>query len=294
LVSTALAIDLCGNWMQLNSGKCSTSNQCCGNQNTDTIPSCGCPPTLGGGSVVSQESYEFAGNNNYDATLMFATGNSCPLTYQSGTVLFAVDTQGIYTAMGDNTVLGNGWQKVMYTPQRFIATITKNNPSQANFFTPGTMVSGTLVGPCVNMNVLLNDPNRGCLCNGSWVAGGIANGATTSPTATRVINVSSCPPVNATTSSCPENFFFNRANRYGNARVSAYTTGANATRLLEITQPNLNQTEGYNDSVVYANFTADYSCPSTLNGSSPAGSSAGRADLELVPCFFALLLAILH
>jgi len=240
--------------------------------------------------VVSQETYQFAGDGNYDATLMFATGNSCPLTYQAGTLLFAVDTQGTYIVVGDNLVLGNGWQKVMYTPRDFIATITKNNPSQVGFFTPGQMVGGVLVGPCMNMNPYLNDPNAGCPCNGTWVAGSIASGATTS-SATRVINVTSCPPVNGT-SSCPESFFFNRGSKYGNARISNYTNG---TRLLEITQPVLNQTDGYNDSVVYANFTADFSCPTNINNSpTMAKSSAGQIDLGLVPCLVAILVAILR
>jgi len=301
-LAAASNISLCGNWMQLSSGRCSLANQCCSNLNTSTtIPTCGQPPTLASSSLISQETYQFAGDGNYDTTLMIATGQSCPLLYSSGTVLFAVDSQGTYTTLGDNTVLGNGWQKVIYTPQRFVATVAKNN--QASFFTPGQLVGSNLIGPCMKMDLYLNDLNAGCPCNGTWVAGIIPSGATTANN-TRIINVSSCPMVGSN-SSCPESFFFNQANRYGNARITNQT---NVTRLLEITQPLLNQTLGYNNSVVYANFTADYSCPAVLNNSAPSTapstapsiapsvnptrSSAGQSDLNFVLCL--LLAAILH
>jgi len=297
-VSGTANFSLCGNWAQLSSGRCSLSNQCCGNQNTTTtIPTCDQPPTLGTGSIISQETYQFAGDGSYDATLMIATGNSCPLTYSSGTVLFIVDTQGTYASLGDNTNIGNGWQKVVYTPTRFITTIAKNN--QPSFFTPGQLLGNNLVGPCLKMDFYLSDPNVGCPCNGTWNVGAVSNGTTSS--ATRVINVTSCPWVNSSnTSSCPESFFFNTANRYGNARITNQT---NTTRLLEITQPLLNQTLGYNGTVVYANFTADYSCPITINNSAPtpgttaptlARSSAGQTDLRAIPCFLGLVVAMLQ
>jgi hypothetical protein len=279
------AVSLCGNWQQLSVGKCSLTNQCC-NQDSKAIPSCDSdPPTLDTtSSIISQETYRFAGDGNYLVGLLIATGNSCPLTYTTGTVLFVVDTEGAYTVVGDNTDLGNGWQKVKYTPQRFVTTISKSN--QPSFFTPGKLVNGNLIGPCMDMKPYLSDANLGCPCNGTWNVGSIQTGTTSS--ATRFINVSSCP-----NSTCPESFFFNTAPKYGNARITN-TTNSTA-RLLEITQPDFNATIGYNNSAVYANFTADFSCPQTIkNTTAPTQSAAGHVALNLVPYLLAGIVGFVH
>jgi hypothetical protein len=211
---------------------------------------------------------------------MIATGNSCPLSYTSGTVLFVVDTDGAYIVVGDNTDLGNGWQKVKYTPQRFVTTIAKNN--QASPFTPGVQVGSILLGPCMLMQPYLNDLDVGCPCNQTWAVGGIQSG--TNSSATRTIDSSKCPLVNSTNgtmvTSCPESYYFNTSPKYGNARITNSTD--NRTRHLEITQPNLNSTIGYNNSVSYANFSANFSCPSTLNNNPPpTESAAGHVAFNL-------------
>jgi hypothetical protein len=248
--------------------------------------------------VISQETYQFAGDGKYAVTLMIGTGQSCPLTYSAGPTLFVIDIQGSYTSLGDNTDLGNGWQKVQYNPERFITTISKSN--QGNFFTAGVPFGAgglDLIGPCMKMEPYLNDPDVGCPCNGTWAVGGISAGATNSST-TRIINVTNCPMVNASAtngtlvSSCPESFFFNTRSKYGNLRITNQTNSTNGTyRLLEITQPQFNSTTGYNNSNVYANFTADFTCPSSITGNTlapTAQSSAVVAALNAVPYVFAM------
>jgi hypothetical protein len=291
-ISTVTATSLCGNWAQLQQGKCSLSNKCCQSSGTP-IPSCLSPLREDTLSIVSQETYKFAGDLKYGVELIIATGNSCPLTYYSGTSLFVTATEGAYVSLGDNNVLGNGWQKVQYTPQRFITSIIKNN--QASFFTNGVPfgVGGLdLIGPCVEMRTYLNDPNVGCPCNGTWTNSAFANGATNT-SATRVINATSCPLINGTNSSCPESFFFNTNLKYGSIRITNQTNSTNGTyRLLEITQPLFNSTLGWNNSVVYANFTADLTCPATLVSDSlaptAAQSPAARVACNAVPFLLAI------
>lgn len=272
LASTALAADstLCGDWAQLAPGKCSTTNQCCANQNnTASPPACVAPLTQASSSVTSQETYRFAGDGTYSVNLLIATGNSCPLDTTSGTVLFILDTRGTYSIVGNNTDLGGEWKKITYTPKNFSTTIVKSN--QASFFTAGQLVGSQYLGPCLKMSDYLNSLDYGCPCNGTWTVG-----------SNRTIDVANCPMVNGTNgsmvSSCPEQFFFNRAVRYGSIRVTNQT---NTTRLLELSQPLHDSVDGYNNSVVYATFTANFSCPSVLSPTA-AQSSAGAVFANLV------------
>jgi hypothetical protein len=228
----------------------------------------------------------------YGVELIIGTGNSCPLTTQSGTALFVTSTEGAYVSEGDNNNLGNGWQKVRYTPQRFITSIIKNN--QGSFFTSGVPFGPgglDLIGPCVEMRTYLNDPNVGCPCNGTWTSASFANGATNT-SATRVINAANCPLVNGTgsNSSCPETFFFSTNTKYGSIRITNQTNSTGGTyRLLEISQPMFNQTLGWNNSVVYANFTADFTCPSSLSGTAaPTQSPAACVACNAVPFLLAI------
>jgi hypothetical protein len=251
--------------------------------------------------VISQEGYQFAGDGKYAITLMIGTGNSCPLTYSSGPTLFVVDTEGSYTSLGNNTNVGGGWEKVQYNPLRFITTVSKSN--QGNFFTNGVPFGPdglSLIGPCMKMEPYLNDPNVGCPCNGTWAVGGIAAGATNSST-TRTINVSSCPLVNSTNgsmvSSCPESFFFDTRYKYGSIRITNQTNSTNGSyRLLEITQPNFNSSIGWNSSIVYASFTADFSCPSTIGDTKAptAQISSFGSVLNAVPYLVAVFFLAIH
>jgi hypothetical protein len=272
--SAVAATSLCGNWAQSSSGsKCSTSNQCCVPQDSGaTIPSCPANPVEEKTSMITEETYQFAGNGDYKVIFRVATGQSCPLTDTSGTVLFSVTTEGTYTREGNNTELGDNWEKVQYTPKRFVTTIVKNN--QASPFTNGVAKGDIFLGPCMLMTSYLNNLDVGCPCNDTWAATGVA----------RTIEVSKCPLVNSTNgssvSSCPENFFFNTASKYGNIRISNQTGGPNATtfRLLEITQPNFNSSLGYNTSTVYANFTADFECPSVINSTVTGAPTMAQSD----------------
>jgi hypothetical protein len=199
-------------------------------------------------------------------------------------VIVVVDTEGGYITSGDNTDLGNDWQKIKYNPQRFITTVAKSN--QESPFTGGVRVgsSSVTLGPCLDMDLYLNNKDVGCPCNGTWNVASIQSGATNS-SSTRAINASSCPKVNSTNgtmvTSCPESYFFNTAPKYGNFRITNSTD--NRTRFLTITQPNFNETIGYNNSVAYANFTANFSCPATLNNQPTAAptSAAGHVAFNL-------------
>jgi len=264
--SAAAAASLCGNWDKTSLGKCSQDNQCCIPANTDPIPSCPANPQPDSSSIITDETYQFAGDGAYSITVKVGTGNSCPLG-TGGTLLFQVVTEGSYFREGDNSNIGNGWERVRYTPNRFITTILKSN--QASPFTAGTQVGTKLLGPCAKMEVYLNDAKLGCPCNQTWAADSIA----------KVIDPSKCPTINGS-STCPEAYFFSNASRYGSIRLSNQTNGQNVTRLLEITQPYQNQSQGWNTSVVYANFTADFSCPSTINiTGSLAPSAYSAADI---------------
>jgi len=276
-------------------GKCSLINKCCQSAGTP-IPSCLTPLREDTISVISQETYKFAGDLKYAIELIVATGNSCPLDY-SGASLFVTGTEGAYVSAGDNLALGNGWQKVMYTPQRFVTSIIKNNQgSPFTFGVPFGPGGLDLIGPCMDMRTYLNDPVVGCPCNGTWTNSVFASGATNT-SATRVIVPSTCPLVKNSTngtlqSSCPESYYFNTNFRYGNIRITNQTNTTNGTfRLLEITQPMLNSTQGWNSSVVYLNFTADFSCPATLQPPSsqpPTQSPAAHVACNAVSFLFAI------
>jgi hypothetical protein len=202
-------------------------------------------------------------------------------------VLFVLDTEGTFTNLGNNTNVGGGWEKVVYHPVTFYATITKGGNGQETYF------SEPLIGPCLLMSDYLANEHYGCPCNGTWTSAAITSGTTSS--ATRVINATTCPMVNLTNgtrgSSCPENYFFRRADRYGSIRVTNVTNGTNGTRLLEITQPLLDNTSGWNNTLVYQSYTADFSCPSTINQNTtnPGKSTATRLELFVVPYFLALV-----
>jgi len=270
------ATNLCGNWQQLSVGKCSTA-VCCGNpNNTASPPSCLQPPTAGL-ALVNEETYTFAGDGNYDITVKIATGNSCPLG-TSGTILFTVKTTGSYVSSGANTIVNDNWQKVTYTPTKFIATIDKSN--KISFYRNGQIVGSPpqTIAPCMFMDDYMNNANYGCPCNTTWAPDGID----------REINVSSCPAVNGN-SSCPESYFFLRNLKYGNVRI---TNTTNNTRLLEITQPVTNQTAGWSSNVTYANFTADMSCPTSLTNRTYQ-SAAGHLTLALLPSFVAIATLVL-
>lgn len=271
--SAAAAVSLCGDWSQTSSGtKCSTSNKCCVPEDSGAvIPSCPTNPMEEKSSIITEETYQFAGNGEYKVIFRVATGQSCPLSDTSGTVVFSVITQGTYTREGNNTDLGGDWEKVQYTPQRFVTEIFKDN--QKSPFTNGVPMGGIFLGPCMLMTSYLNNLDVGCPCNGTWA-----------PAVEKIIEVSKCPLVNSTNgslvSSCPESFFFNTASKYGNIRISNQTSGPNATtfRLLEITQPMSNSTLGYNNSVVYANFTANFECPPAINTSITEAPTMAQSD----------------
>jgi len=235
------------------------------------------------GSITTQEDYLFAQDGKFYVSVKIGTGG-CPLDYTKATVLFIVDAEGSYTNLGNNTNIGQGWEKVVYHPTTFYATITKGGSGQPTYFTED------LIGPCMLMSQYLSNEEYGCPCNGTWTAAPITSGTTSS--ATRVINDTTCPMVNLTNgtrgTSCPENRFFNRADRYGSVRV---TNTSNGTRFLEITQPLLDNTSGWNSTVVYQSYSADYSCPSTIkkNDTSPTpGSSSATRLVFVVPYFFAV------
>lgn len=321
-VSTAAAASniLCADWQQYqgNSVKCSINTGCCNSQlyANSTVPQCNAnPPTLDAQSaIISQETYTVAGDGTYSVELLYATGNSCPLDSSSGTIFFRHVTTGTYAIVGNNSDVTGGWTKVQYHPQSFTTNVVKSNqpgPFQAGVFVSALNKS---LSPCMQLQDYLNNPAVGCPCNGTWTVN--------SP---RAINSSACPVLssnstsninatnatNATQSTCPEANFFNTFLKYGNVRVTntndtscaggnnfvgnstngTYTNGTYGCRILEITQPNTDSTFGFNNSVVYAAFIANQTCPSTIISSNntavptPAGAhynSAGRATLTAV------------
>jgi hypothetical protein len=287
-IAGVAAQSLCGNWAQVaNSGtKCSNTNQCC-EQTTDAIPRCNLPLVADQSSIITQEDYQFAGDLQYSITLRIATGQGCPLSDTSGSVLFQVQTEGTYSREGNNTEVG-GWEKVKYTPKRFVTTIVKNN--QPSPFTDGVASKALFLSPCVLMTTYLNDAVVGCPCNQTWTASGVP----------RTIEVSKCPMRNSTNgtmvSSCPESYFFNTANKYGNIRITNHTSpdGNSTTRMLDITQPNLNSTLGYGNPTLYASFSADFSCPSSIDSTNTtAPTPAPSGALIFTPSVFAVWLYLL-
>lgn len=289
--SAAAAYSLCGNWAQsAGATKCSINHQCCVDDGA-AIPSCtGNNPTIDtSGSLVTQEEYQFAGDGAYKVILRIATGQACPLSATSGTVLFSVETQGTFTREGNNTDLGNGWEKVRYTPTRFITTIVKSN--QDSPFKEGVPVNGgKFASPCMEMSMYLNNLEIGCPCNRTWAPDGIPQD----------IEIAKCPLMNSTNGSmvpsCPESYYFDTSSKYGNVRITNQTATAqngNATRLLEVTLPNTNMTLGYATSVSFANFTADDTCPQVIDGSSGAPTPAQSDAFVLGPSLiFAFIVAL--
>jgi hypothetical protein len=178
-----------------------------------------------------------------------------------GTVTTVIITRGTYTPGGNNTNLGDDWKELTYQPEIFEVTLAKVN--QPSFFTPGTRVAnGDQVGPCTELDDRFNNGSVGCPCGGNWTVTPFTNGVST---ATRTINKTSC--MENGTSTCPENFWFSLAPRYGSFRVRNSTD--NMARILEITRPLHNQSEGWNNSDVYANFTANHTCPARITGAAP-------------------------
>jgi len=297
---------LCGDWQQLVAGKCGLSISCCtvGSTNPDGTVVCATPLSVDKTTtIISQDNYQYASNGQYQETLMISTGNTCPLSYSQGGIVFVVDTYGTYTDLGVNGGVSGGWHKVTYTPQSVVTTITKNN--QVSFYTSGVLTSPTpsnpaaLVSPCMLMTDYFNDVNVGCPCNatGTWASGGgIVSGATTTASSRNITATyaAHCPLVNLTNgtnvSSCPENYFLNFSPKYGNALVNT----TNSTRTLEISQPVLNQSAGWSDTNIFASFTANLTCPASTTGGPTGRSSAGRVDV--FPHFFAvwLILATVH
>jgi hypothetical protein len=262
-----LASDLCATWMPTNGGgKCVPGQSCCA-QDASYPGNCTSPVTPLTSSFIAQEDYAFAFDGSYAVQFLIGTGN-CPLSTACSTLTTEVTTFGVYTAQGANNITGN-WTKLTYQPQTFEATITKTN--KACFFTPGYDIGGGAVaGPCINLQTLFNDPDYGCPCNGSWSVAPY-NGSGLSP-ASRTINKTACPAVNGS-SSCPENYFFSTSARYGNYRV--YNISNNTMRQLDITRPVFSQTAGWNDSIVYASFTANFTCPIAVTPTpQPVKSSA--------------------
>ena len=238
LVSIAAGANttLCGNWAQTPSGtnaKCSLANGCCNSKAselnfTDSPPSCLNPTLDAATSLITQETYRFAGDGNYSVSLKIATGNSCPLDATSGTVLFSMDTQGTYELMGNNTNLGGDWTKIKYTPKKFLTGIIKNN--QASFYTMGQMVGSKMLSPCMLMSEYMNNAEYGCPCNDTWAVGTERN-----------IAPGDCPTNNGS-STCPEAFFFNRNPRFGSIKIMNITN--DTMRQLDLTQPMFDQTQG--------------------------------------------------
>jgi hypothetical protein len=226
-------------------------------------PGCQIPLSLVQQTYFSQENYAFASDGSYSLLFMVGTG-SCPLSIEtSGTLSVAVNTLGSYLETGANANLGGDWNKLVYNPQIFEATLAKNNLKV--FFTPGTNSSGTLAGPCAYLQPFWDDPSYGCPCNGSWSVAQFSNGTST---ATRIINKTECVLPNGN-SSCPEDYYFNLAARYGSYRI--YNISNNTERQLDITRPVYDSVAGYVDNAVYASFTADFSCPQSINNAPTTG-----------------------
>jgi hypothetical protein len=276
---------LCASWRPVDTGvKCEPAQTCCPPGPT---PGTCASYTVTSNSFISQEHYQFAANAKFSIELIIATGScgAAGLTRDDGTTVTTVVTVGAYTAGENNTVLGNGWQKVIYAPEYFEGTISKTNKDI--FFTPGQNVGGTQVGPCINLLDHFNSNDTGCPCNGTWTQNAFIN-ASYSP-ATRTIMKSTCMENGNTT--CPENFFFNMGLRYGSFRVTNNTN--NATRTLEITRPSFDNETGWNDSRVYAVFSANWTCPTTLSQDTQAPTMAASTSIISVPSAVAVALCFL-
>jgi hypothetical protein len=239
-------------------------------------------PLEAGADIITQEDFQFAGDATYSIQFILGTG-TCPQTLSDGTVTAAIKTIGGYTEGSANTILGGDWKMLTYDAELFETTLTKSN--KPSFFTPGQRIGTVQVGPCTDLQPYFSNATVGCPCNGTWNVSGFANGVSS---ATRRINKTEC--YDQGNSTCPENFFFNTARRYGSFRV--YNNSNNTMRILEITSPSTNMTEGYNNSVVHASFEANFTCPVTASDTdapTPAPSGFG----PLIPSAMLLCLALL-
>jgi hypothetical protein len=229
-------------------------------------------------TFITQEDFEFAVDGGYSIQLLVGTGN-CPLTLASGNLITSILTLGSYEKKGNNTVAGNGWEKLVYNAETFQGTITKTNKDV--FYTPGgTTAGGTQAGPCTKLDTLFNNNATGCPCNGTWTVSPFVNG--TSP-ATRYINKTAC--VDNGTSTCPEGYFFRVSPRYGNFRViytSSVVNGTVDTRILEVTRPLLENETGWNETEVYARFSANFSCPTQVSQDTSTSSPTSSPTMTAV------------
>jgi len=268
LTCGVLADDLCGYWVPVAIGtKCAPAQSCCP-INSAFPPACtALTPTPSG--FVTEEDYAFGANGGYTDTYLVSSGN-CPINGMTDSTLDSgVITSGTYTEQGPNNNITGNWSLLTYQPQTFSATLTKE---RTEFFTQGTNTSQGVVGPCVDLLTLFNDPDYGCPCNGTWTVGAY------NTSATRLINKTQCPPSNGT-SSCPENYWFSLNARYGSYRV--YNISNNTMRQLDITRPVTNQSQGWSDNGVFASYTANFSCPLAVTPT-PAKSSAGMLSSGVV------------
>jgi len=277
---------LCGLWAPLTAGKCTPAQTCCQTSPPNNPEACTLPYTAGSSTFVTQENYQFAFDGQYSVDFQLATG-TCPIA--SGTLTADVITFGSYIDEGPNPNLGGSWRKLMYVAHLFQATLTKTN--KAAYYTPGVNVGGVQVGPCQTLDIIFNNATSGCPCNETWMVAPFVN-ATYSP-ATRTINKTECVDDNGN-STCPEDFYFDISPRYGSYRV---TDTSNTTRLLEITRPTYDNNTGYNDSTVYANFTANYTCPQSVNNgpptTAPTAAPAASDSTLLFPSAALLLFSFL-
>jgi len=278
LTCGVLADQLCGYWAPVAIGsKCSPAQTCCPSD-SNFPPGCASltpTPNL----FVTQEDYAFGANLGYSDTYLVSSGN-CPINgITDSTLNSGVITYGSYSGGGPNNNITGNWSTVTYQPQTFSATLVK---SRNEFFTQGTNVSGTILGPCMNLQTLFNDPDYGCPCGGNWSVSMF--GSNNTDPATRLINKTQCVLSNGT-SSCPEDYWFSLSPRYGSYRI--YNISNNTMRQLDITRPVINQSQGWSDNITYASYTANFSCPAAVTPT-PAKSSAGTLSSGVVILAMAL------
>jgi len=263
----AFADDLCASWtVALGSTKCGPGQTCCA-ETSNFPPNCTSPLTCQGSGVppncstgfITQEDFGFAADGSYSDTFLVGTGN-CPLDWTSGTLTAGVITYGTYLEQGPNTNISGNWSKLIYKPGKFTGLLSKTNKNC--FFTPGFTVgtSPGVTGPCVDLQMLFNDPDYGCPCNGNWTLG-----------TPRDINKTQCP-LNNGSDACPENYFFSTNLKYGNYRV--YNISSGTMRQLDITRPVFDQNAAWNDSNVFATYTANFSCPAAISPTPAPHSNA--------------------
>jgi len=279
--------DLCGVWTPaVLGGKCSPAQACCDPVVSTTPENCNSPLVASINTFITQEDFQFAFDGGYSIVFLFGTG-TCPLSLASGTLTTSVVTVGSFVKGGNNTILGGDWKKLTYYAETFEATLTKTN--KAAFYTPGgTTTTGEQAGPCTDLQNLFNDPVQGCPCNSTWSVSGFTNGTSS---ATRFINKTAC--VDNGNSTCPENFYFSTALRYGSYRV--YNNTGNTGRILEISRPSLDNETGFNDSVVYASFSANFTCPQAVtqkNTTAPTSEPTASDGIVVAPCVVFVVMSL--